>query len=109
MTIALKIEEASGDFSGLSKEEIDRVVKARAGVFRACYQKELNRSPGIGGKLVMHFVIAADGTVKSANPQGGTLRNEGVESCVRGNIMRLKFPAKGGAIVNYPFVFTQGG
>ncbi|HVK88268.1 MAG TPA: AgmX/PglI C-terminal domain-containing protein, partial [Kofleriaceae bacterium] len=107
--IALKIEEASGDFSGLSKEEIDRVVKARAGVFRACYQKELNRSPGIGGKLVMHFVIAADGTVKSANPQGGTLRNAGVESCVRGNIMRLKFPAKGGAIVNYPFVFTQGG
>lgn len=106
--IALKIEEASGDFSGLSKEEIDRVVKARAGVFRACYQKELNRSPGIGGKLIMHFVIAADGSVKSANPQGGTLRNEGVESCVRGNIMRLKFPAKGGAIVNYPFVFTQG-
>jgi hypothetical protein len=28
---------------------------------------------------------------------------------VKGNIMRLKFPAKGGAIVNYPFVFTQGG
>jgi hypothetical protein len=107
--VAVRMEEATGDFNGLSKEEIDRVVKARAGVFRACYQKELNRSPGIGGKLVIHFVIAADGSVKSSSTQGGSLRNEGVESCVKGNIMRLKFPAKGGAIVNYPFVFTQGG
>lgn len=107
--IVVKMEDATGDFSGLSKEEIDRVVKARAGVFRACYQKELNRSPGIGGKLVIHFVIAADGSVKSSSTQGGSLRNEGVESCVKGNIMRLKFPSKGGAIVNYPFVFTQGG
>jgi len=107
--VAVKMEDATGDFMGLTKEEIDRVVKARAGVFRACYQKELNRSPGLGGKLVIHFVIAADGSVKSSSTQGGTLRNEGVESCVKGNIMRLKFPAKGGAIVNYPFVFTQGG
>lgn len=107
--IAVKLEDATGDFNGLSKEEIDRVVRARAGVFRACYQKELNRSPGIGGKLIIHFVIKTDGTVKSAATQGGTLRNAGVESCVKGNIMRLKFPAKGGAIVNYPFVFTQGG
>ena len=107
--VALKLEDATGDFSGLSKDEIDRVVKARAGVFRACYQKELNRSPGIGGKLIIHFVIAADGSVKSSATQGGSLRNDGVESCVKSNIMRLKFPAKGGAIVNYPFVFTQGG
>lgn len=107
--VAVKLEAATGDFSGLSKEEVDRVVKARAGVFKACYQKELNRQPGLGGKLVIHFVIAADGSVKNASTQGGTLRNDGVESCVKSNIMRLKFPAKGGAIVNYPFVFTQGG
>ncbi len=107
--VALKIEDATGDFSGLSKDEIDRVVRARAGVFRACYQKELNRSPGLGGKLVINFVIAADGSVKSSRTNGGTLKNDGVEACVKSNIMRLKFPAKGGAIVNYPFVFTQGG
>lgn len=107
--VAVKLDGATGDFSGLSKEEIDRVIRARAGLFRACYQKELNRSPGLGGKLVINFVIKPDGTVKSARTNGGTLRNAGVESCVKSNIMRLKFPAKGGAIVNYPFVFTQGG
>ena len=31
-------------------------------------------------------------------------------SCVTANVMRLKFPAKGGmANVNYPFVFSPGG
>ncbi len=107
--VSVKLEEATGEFSGLTREEIDREVKKRAGVFRACYQKELNRTPGLGGKLVINFVIDAEGNVKSSRTQGGTLRNEGVESCVKSNINRLKFPAKGGAIVNYPFVFSQGG
>ncbi|HET7501062.1 MAG TPA: AgmX/PglI C-terminal domain-containing protein [Kofleriaceae bacterium] len=105
--------EPAGDFGGLTAEEIDRVVKARAGVFRACYQKELNHTPGIGGKLVIHFKIGGDGTVQAGNTStagGSTLRNDGVESCVKSNVNRLKFPAKGGiANVNYPFVFTQGG
>lgn len=103
--------DTSGDFGGLTAEEIDRVVRARAGIFKACYQKELNHSPGLGGKLVIHFKIAGDGTVSAANTGGGsTLRNGAVESCVNGNVMRLKFPAKGGAAnVNYPFVFSQGG
>ncbi len=107
--VSVKLEEPTGDFNGLSKEEIDRVVKARAGIFRACYQKELNHTPGLGGKLIMHFVIAADGGVTTASTAGGSLRNAGVEDCINNNIMRLKFPAKGGAIVNYPFVFSQGG
>ena len=104
------LSDPSGDFAGLTADEIDRVVKSRAGIFRACYQKELNHSPGIGGKLLVHFVIGGDGIVKSANNAGGTLTNDEVSSCVKNNIMRLKFPAKGGvANVNYPFVFSQGG
>jgi hypothetical protein len=101
----------SGDLDGLSMGEIDKVVKSRAGVLKACYQRELNRSPGIGGKLVVTFTIAADGSVKSTRiaPDKSTLRNAAVESCVKGQIARLKFPAKGGGLVNYPFVFSQGG
>jgi len=103
----------SGDFGGLTAEEINRVIQARAGVFRACYQKELNHTPGIGGKLMIHFKIGGDGAVQSGNTStaaGSSLRNDAVESCIKNNINRLKFPAKGGiANVNYPFVFTQGG
>jgi len=109
--VKVALSDPEGDFGGLTAEEINRVVKARAGVFRACYQKELNRSPGLGGKLVVHFVIGGDGSVKSAKTAGGsTMRNDDVESCVSSNIMRLKFPAKGGlANVNYPFLFQPGG
>jgi hypothetical protein len=111
--IQVAFSTPSGDFGGLTAEEIDRVVKARAGVFRACYQKELNRTPGIGGKLIIHFKIGGDGTVQAGNTAtsgGSTMRNDTVEQCVKSNVNRLKFPAKGGiANVNYPFVFTQGG
>ena len=101
---------ASGDFSGLTKEEIDKVVKSRQGLIKACYQSELNRTRGLGGKLVVNFVIAADGSVKSTRIEGGksSLRNAEVEGCVRRQISRLRFPAKGGGVVNYPFIFSQG-
>lgn len=109
--VKVALSDPEGDFAGLTAEEINRVVKARAGIFKACYQHELNRSPGLGGKIVIHFVIGGDGVVKSAKTAGGsTMRNDAVESCVTSNIMRLKFPAKGGqANVNYPFLFQPGG
>ncbi len=109
--VKVSVGEAEGDIEGLTAEEINRVVKARAGVFRACYQKELNREPGLGGKLVVHFTIGGDGVVKNSKTAGGsTMHNDAVESCVTSNIMRLKFPAKGGlSNVNYPFVFQPGG
>jgi hypothetical protein len=101
---------ASGDFSGLTKAEIDRVVKSRSGLMKACYQRELNRAPGLGGTLVVTFRIKADGTVQSARvvPGKSTLRNSSVESCVTRQITGLKFPAKGGGVVNYPLIFSQG-
>ncbi len=109
--VKVVLQDAEGDFGGLTAEEINRVVKARAGIFRACYQAELNRNPGLGGKLIINFQIGGDGIVKSSKVSGGSsLRNDAVEGCVKSNIMRLKFPAKGGlANVNYPFLFQPGG
>ena len=109
--VKVSLQDPEGDFGGLTAEEINRVVKARAGIFRACYQTELNRNPGLGGKLVVSFQIGGDGIVKAAKIGGGSsMRNDNVEGCVRSNIMRLKFPAKGGiANVNYPFLFQPGG
>ena len=101
---------ASGDLGGLTREEIDRIVKSRAGLIRACYQRELNKTRGLGGKLVVRFSIDGAGKVKSSSIDGkSVLRNAEVESCVKRQIMKLEFPAKGsGAVVNYPFIFSQG-
>jgi hypothetical protein len=104
--------EPSGEFGGLVAEEIDRAIKARAGIFRACYQKELNHTPGISGKLVVQFVIGGDGAVQASRTVigiGSTMHNDAVEECVKANVNHLKFPAKGGlARVHYPFMFSQG-
>ena len=109
--VSIVLKDPEGDFGGLTAEEINRVVQARKGIFRACYQGELNRTPGLGGKLIVNFQIGGDGIVKSAKIAGGSsMRNSTVEGCVTSNIMRLKFPAKGGlANVNYPFLFQPGG
>lgn len=109
--VKVAVGEMSGDPGGLNAEEINRTVKARGGVFRACYQKELNRSPGISGKLVIRFKIDGSGVVQNAAVAGGsTLSNAAVSECVAANVMRLRFRAAGGvANVTYPFVFSPGG
>ena len=101
---------ASGDLGGLTREEIDKVVKSRMGLIRACYQKELDRTRGLAGQIVIKFTIAADGGVTKTGVDGGrsTLKNAAVSECVQRQIAKLKFPAKGGGIVNYPFNFSQG-
>jgi hypothetical protein len=108
--IKLAIQGGSGDFGGYTQDEIDRVVRGAQGLLRACYQRELNHAPGLGGKLVIRWRIGPEGTVQTAaNGGGSSLVNDAVESCVKRNIMKLRFPPKGAiANVTYPFVFTQG-
>lgn len=110
LDIQSSVSEIDG---GLTQSEIDQVVKLRAALFRACYQRELDHKPGLGGKLVVRFRIGGDGLVvpdRTSFVEGTTLHDDAVEHCVASNVNRLKFPAKGGAAnVKYPFVFTQGG
>jgi hypothetical protein len=110
----LDIQPSIGEIDGgLTQSEIDQVVKQRAPVFRACYQRELDHKAGLGGKLVVFFRIGGDGLVvpdRTTFVAGTTLQDDAVQRCVAGNINRLKFPARGGAAnVKYPFVFAQGG
>jgi hypothetical protein len=110
-TVKVEIAAPSVDSTGLTAEEIDRVVRAASGLFKACYQKELNHTPGLGGKVIVHFKISGEGQPSGIQVSSGTtLHNDAVEECIKARVGRLKFPAKGGvANVNYPFVFAQGG
>ncbi len=98
---------ASGELGGFSGDEIDRVIKSRAGVFRACYERELTRSPGIAGKLVVTMEIAADGTVGAASVASSTVGSDALNTCLITNVKRLKFPPKGKAVVHYPLLFSN--
>lgn len=101
-----------GDLNERTSEEIHRVIGARLGIFRACYQKELNRTPGIAGKVVVKVSIQPDGSVSRVlvDTAKTTLPSESVIACIKSNMARLMFPAKGtSSEVSYPFVFSTGG
>ena len=93
----------------IDKSVIDRIVKKHLPQIRYCYQKQLQRQPGLAGKVTVKFVIAADGTVSTTQVRSSTLGDETVESCVLERIGRMRFPSpRGGGVVvvSYPFVFA---
>jgi hypothetical protein len=92
---------------GLTRNEIDAVIKASAGAIRSCYQAELAKSPDLAGKIVVQFRIDGAGAVASASIKSTTMKSPPVESCVVGTIKKLAFPAKATASVTYPFIFTR--
>ncbi len=94
----------------LDQSQVERVIKKHLSQIRYCYQKELNKNPGLYGKVVIKFVIAKDGTVSSARVNSTSMNNPIVENCICQRFMRFQFPEpKGGGIciVSYPFVFKS--
>lgn len=86
--------------------QVDRVVRARAGVFRACYQTALRRDPGLQGRIEARFTINTDGSVSAASTSG-TLGDPGLQRCVQLNVQRFRFSTRADArAVSLPIVFT---
>lgn len=95
----------------LDKSLIDAVIKRHMNQLRYCYQRELTNDPDLGGKIVVKFVVAKDGSVASAAIKSSTMGIAAVEACVTSRFMRMQFPEpKGGGIVivSYPFIFRPG-
>ncbi|MDP2312110.1 MAG: AgmX/PglI C-terminal domain-containing protein [Pseudomonadota bacterium] len=103
--------ETSIVMGGLDRSQIDEVVKRSMSQIRYCYQRELTKNPGLGGKVTVKFTIAGDGSVSSAITKASTLANPAVESCINGRFLRMGFPSPKGnglVIVSYPFLFSPG-
>jgi pSer/pThr/pTyr-binding forkhead associated (FHA) protein len=95
----------------LDRSLIDEVIKRNMNQIRYCYQRELTKNPALGGKVVIKFTIAKDGTVSAASTKSSTMGNASAESCIVGRFLRMQFPQpKGGGIVivSYPFIFSPG-
>ena len=95
----------------LDRSLIDEVVKRNLPSLKYCYQRQLNRSSELGGKVVMKFTISGDGSVSAASTRSSTLASPAVEGCLAERFLRMRFPAPqagGTVIVSYPFLFSQG-
>lgn len=95
---------------GLTKEQINRVVRAHAAAVKYCYEKELQRAPQLSGKVELYWVIRTDGSVDRVKVAVTTLANRNVEGCIERQVKNWQFPKSDAQTIvqSYPFLFKGG-
>jgi outer membrane biosynthesis protein TonB len=66
----------------INAKAIRTVVREHAEKIRYCYEHELNRNPGIAGKVIMQWVVNAEGKVISAQMESSSLNNENMHAWI---------------------------
>ena len=94
----------------LSKEQIDRVVRANQAAIKYCFEVEMQRQPKLEGAVHMNWRINLQGQVSVVRVAKSTLNNSRVEGCMSRQIKRWIFPKPdGGEVeVTYPFLLRGG-
>ncbi len=88
---------------GIADAGVARVIRARAGTLRACYQQTLAREPSTAGRLDVTLSIEGDGRVSDVMA-GGSM-SPAVVPCVRAQLQRLMFPVGSPPAVTFSMVF----
>jgi hypothetical protein len=100
-----------GSLTGnMDREAIRRVIQEHIREIRSCYERELQRSPDLHGKLVLQWYIEEDGSVSSASPKSDDLKRPEISKCIVSRLSAWRFPnPPRGQIVQvaYPFVFSS--
>jgi len=102
----------AGVQGALSKEIIRRVIRRHVNEVRYAYQRELQRNPGLQGRVVARFTIGPSGQVVASTIASSSLGSARVEQDISSAVRRWQFPKpKGGGIVQvtYPFVLRGAG
>jgi outer membrane biosynthesis protein TonB len=106
--LALSDDEETLIEGGLDRDAIAEVIKRNLGQIRYCYERQLSSNPDLYGKVLVKFVIGADGILGQQKVENSTLKNDMVEGCIMRRMAGWKFPLpKGGTQVrvSYPFLF----
>lgn len=109
----ITMTQGTPDVSGsLDPEIIRRVVRENSAAIRYCYEKELQSTPGLAGKIAVKWTISPQGRVTTATVVETLMKNRNVENCLASRVRNFVFPEpKGGGnvVVTFPFVFRAGG
>lgn len=93
----------------INRNAIDLGIRQHQDTLLQCYQKEVQGSPTLSGKILSSFIIGKDGHVSDASIRSTTLKNSNVENCVLSVIRSIQFPIPSDGIpasVTYPFNFS---
>jgi hypothetical protein len=86
-------------------EAANRIVRSRMGIYRACYQRELNVNPGLQGRIA--YVIAVDGNgVATIQRDMSAAGLNTVDQCIANNVRRLRFPAGSPTTFTFALLLT---
>jgi len=100
----VKSGAATGTLGDYTADDVTRVIKARSGTFRACYDNARRTQAKLAGTFTYSIVIDKYGAVTRATTKAKG--NTNLHDCVARQFMRLKFEAKTGAKVEYPITFA---
>lgn len=91
---------------GLTRTDIQRVVRRHKPEVRHCYEQGLISRPDLEGRVSVRFIIQPDGRVSTSVTQSQSLGSDRVSECVSSAVYRWGFPqSEGITAVTYPFVF----
>jgi len=108
--VKIGVAMGNGDADGsLTKEQIDKVVRAHKSGVSYCYEKELQRKQTLAGTITIFWNIQPDGTVGKASVKTSSMSDAAVEGCILRQVKQWVFPkAPAQTNVNYPFIFKGG-
>lgn len=95
---------------GLTKSQIDAVIRRNQGQITYCYEKSLQSKPNIRGRIHYAWKIGPSGRVSSVAVEDSSVNESSVESCIASKIRGWKFPRPAGnstVSVNYPFALSK--
>lgn len=96
--------------AGLTKDQIDAIIRRNSGQIIYCYEKGLQQKQNIKGRVSINFLINSSGKVKMARVNNSSLNSSSVEKCVLGKLRKFQFPQPVGNVnvkVSYPFIFRR--
>jgi TonB family protein len=94
----------------MDREAIRRVIVEHLAEIRACYEHELQRSPGLYGKLTVTWDIEESGRVARASVKSNSLESPAVGECLVAHLKSWRFPdppANQIGRISYPFIFSS--
>jgi outer membrane biosynthesis protein TonB len=107
LQVKANVDMGNADISDVSDGAgVKKVVRAKYGQLKYCYEKSLRSNPQLSGRVEIEFVVGRGGRVTTAGVFANTTGDSPFGECLRGKILRWKFPSTVSGNIRYPFIFT---
>jgi len=100
-----------GVVGGLDTDAVRRAIQSHAAEIRKCYEQRLAQDPRLAGKVLLRWIIQADGSAANVIVSDGTtLEDHALHECMRARVAAWRFPRPAGggvAVITYPWILRS--